>query len=183
MDLFTTSSFGFYAQQQLAEFFQSEIWWNLMLLVKGLGALATLVLAGLVIFLIIKNNVVGIKLAPIKTMLHKPAVASKNSELLRRLQKIKQRLVKQDAEEDRLAVLEASQLLERGLALTGHKDASLRKNLEAVPAWVATSISDILAAYNVRIRIVHSPHAAVSHEEAERAVQVMEKALQDLKLI
>ena len=181
--LFATSSFVFYASQQIAHFFRSDIWLNLVLLIKGLGALFTLVLGFLVIYLIIKNNVVGTKIAPFKTALGKPAVVGRNSEIQKGLQRVKQRIAKKNTEEDRLAVLEASQLLEKALAVTGHKGPSLRKNLEAVPVWVSTSLSDIMAAYNVRIKIVHSPQTTISSEEAERAVATIEKALKDLGLV
>ena len=181
--LFATSSFVFYAGQQSAQFFRSDVWLNLVLLVKGLGALSILILGFLVIYLIIKNNVVGVKIAPFKIALGKPAVARINPEIQKGLQKVKQRIAKKNTEEDRVAVLEASQLLEKALALTGHKSPSLRKNLEAVPIWVSTSLSDIMAAYNVRIKIIHSPQTNISSEEAEQAVAVIEKALKDLGLV
>lgn len=177
-----TSSFAYYLLETFSVFLRSELWLNILMFMQAVGLLITIVLLGIINFLIIKNNLVGAKLASIKVVLQKSGVP-KSNEIAKRLERAKQRLAKKELEEDRLAVIEASQLLEKGLALLGYKDSLARVNIEAVSLWASVTVSEILSAYNLRMRIVHFPNEPISHEEAERAISIFERALKDLGVI
>jgi phenylalanyl-tRNA synthetase beta subunit len=162
--------------------FSDPFFVNLWFILKALALVVCLTLIALIIFLAIKLNIVGGKIESIKTVMQ-PLTVRKDSRFAKRMARVKQRLGDQLSEEDRTAVLEASALVEQGLALMGHKEPSFRTNVENVPNWQGTTVDEIMRAFAVRTRIVHFPKEPLPHADAERAVNIFEAALKSLRLI
>ena len=174
-----TSSFAYEMINRVDKTLNSETMVNALFVLKAAGLLVTLVMIYLVIFIIIKTNLIGTKLLPLKIILNRPNQA-KDATLAAEMARVKKRIEQKNPSEDRLAVLAACQLLERGLAKMGKKNALFRENVEAIPYWSLTTSDKIFFAYNLRTKLVHNPREQVSHEEAQEAVEIFEKALQDL---
>jgi len=137
-----TSSFSNVVLDGLGDILSSESLANIILILKAVGLLATLVMIYLVIFVVIKTNLISEKLLPLKLVLNRPN-KTKDSSLAAEMEKIKKKIGKKDSAEDRTAVLAASQLLERGLAKVGQKSTLFRENVEGVPYWSSVNPDQI----------------------------------------
>jgi hypothetical protein len=177
-----TSSFSDVLVSKLENFFDSPSWVNLVYIFKAAGLLASLILLFGVILVVIKANIIGMKWLPVKTVLKRPNHV-KDPHFASQILKIKKMVSQKNPEEDRLAILAASQLLERGLAKVGQKSLVFRENVENIPYWSTVSPDKIFSAYSVRTKLLHNPDEQVSHEQVAEAVETFESALQDLGVI
>ena len=177
-----TSSFIHILVERANEVLGSQTWVNVVFILRAAGLLVTLIMIYLVIFVVIKTNLIPQKLLPLKIVLNRPN-KTKDSGFVSRMNEIKKRIERKNPDEDRLAVLAASQLLESGLAKLGQKKPLFRENIESIPYWSSVTPDKIFSAYNTRTKLVHNPNERVSHEEAEEAVETFEKAIRDLGVI
>ncbi|MDO8436387.1 MAG: hypothetical protein Q7S82_03350 [bacterium] len=84
--------------------------------------------------------------------------------------------------EYKLAIIEASSLMDDTLQKMGYKGDSLGEKLKNVPPLVLPNIKDIEEAHRIHGNIVHDPDYRLSLEEARNNLAVYEKTFQDLQL-
>ncbi len=180
--LIPTSSIQYYAWQNIQDVFASQIARDIVITLKALSLLVSLALAAGIIYFLIKTNFVGSKVSSVKNVVN-PEQVRKNKKIADMIRDARARLSRVNSEEDRNAVIEAIKALEEGIRLLGKGSVLFRGAVEQIRAWKATSSGEVLRAYELRMRIVHAPHASLTHDEALGAVEICEKALKDLGFV
>ncbi len=182
----SSSSIGYFIAQDIRGYFNmlisSPVFANVVSLVKAVSLLASVVLFMGIVYLILRMNLIGIKVAAVRQVVHPQSIA-KNKQIARKFKAIRARLARQNPEEDRRAAIEANQLFEHALDVLGHKGKPLEALLSDIPIWKSTNPGEILEARSVRVNLVHRPGMRFSHADAEQTVAVFEKALTDLGIL
>ncbi len=83
----------------------------------------------------------------------------------------------------KLAVIEADDLLEERLRSMGYKGGKMQDLLEQVPETIVPNVEEVSRVHELRNNIVHDPDYRLELEEANKAVAVFERALQELGAI
>ena len=174
-----TSSVQYLALQNIQALLISQLVADIVNVLKAVSLLLSLALAAGIVYFVIKTNVVGTKIGGVQSVVS-PSSVKKNRSISDAVKKAQGRLARVNAEEDRSAVIEATHALDEALKELGHEGATRKDVLAKVQAWKSTSSSEVGRAYELRTRIVHYPHASVSHDEATGAVEICAKALKDL---
>jgi hypothetical protein len=86
-----TSSFAYEMINRVDKTLNSETMVNALFVLKAAGLLVTLVMIYLVIFIIIKTNLIGTKLLPLKIILNRPNQA-KDATLAAEMARVKKRI-------------------------------------------------------------------------------------------
>ncbi len=177
-----TSSVQYLAMQNIQALLVSQLVANIVDVLKALSLLVSFALFAGIVYFVVKTNVIGSKFGGVQSVVN-PAAAKKNRAIGDALRKAQVRLTRVNAEEDRTAVIEATHALDTALKELGHEGATRNDVLAKVQAWKSTSSSEVGRAYELRTRIVHYPHATVTHDEASGAVEICAKALEDLGFV
>ena len=82
--------------------------------------------------------------------------------------------------EQKLAVIEADNIMNETLKRMGFAGNSLAERLTKLTSATLPNIEDLQAAHKVRDKIVHDPNYGLSLEETKNVLGVFEKALRDL---
>lgn len=164
----------------LVDFINSSTAIFILSLLKAIAFVLGIILLGGIIFLFIKLNVIGNKLTPIKkTLARNPNTLKENS---KEFQKIKEMTKRNNLNEDRLALLEASLLLSKVLKGLGYQ-GNLGEIIPQITLWKTVTPNEILKANDFKTQIVHLQNKDFLHSDVEKALEVYEKALKDLKAI
>ncbi len=174
-----TSSVQYLAFQNIQALLVSQLVSDIINVLKAISLLVSLALVFGIVYFVVKTKVIATTVGGVQSVVN-PAAAKKNKKINDAIKKAQQRLARVNAEEDRSAVIEATHALDEALKELGHEGSSHSEILAKVRAWKSTSASEASRAYELRTRIVHYPHASVSHDEAAAAVEICAKALKDL---
>lgn len=180
--LIPTSSIQYYAWQNIQELFASQLAADLVLALKALSLLVSFALFIGIVYFVIRTNVLKEKVESVTSVV-RPEQVRKNKKVLDMIRSARNRLNRVNNEEDRSAVVDALRALEEAFKALGQKGPSLREIVGSVQMWKSTSASEVMRAYELRMRIVHAPHASLTHDEALGAVEICEKALKDLGFV
>lgn len=164
----------------ISNFFDFSNWVFIINIIKSIALILIVLLICGIIYLIIRLNVIGEKIKPIKkTFLKSQNVSKENSKAF---QRIKEMAKHNSLDEDRLALLEASLLFSKALRSLGY-EGNLVEIIPKVTLWKTVTPSEILSANDLKTKIVHLQNRDFSHFEVEKALEIYEKALKDLKAI
>lgn len=94
---------------------------------------------------------------------------------------IKKRMSTKKEVEYKLAVIEAEESLVETLKMTGNDGILLEDQLRQAGPDDLSDMSSILKAHRVRNKIVNNPEEKLDYEEAEKAVNIFEKAFEELQ--
>jgi len=149
---------------------------------KVTGIVLTLVFASLIAILIIKMIALGAKIRGRRMpfAISFPAVEDR---LARDWARVRSRLDKATDADDRLAVIEADQILDQALKAQGIPGDTMASRLENLKPLQLSNLSDVWVAHKMRNRLVHEPSSRISRYEAETAVKIFEKALKELGVL
>jgi len=182
----SSSSVSYFMMQDIRGYFNalasSPALADVVSLIKAVSLLASVVLFMGIVYLILRMNLIGIKAAAVRQVVHPQSIA-KNKQIARTFKAIRARLARQNPEEDRRAAVEANKLFEHTLDVLGHTGKPLEELLSDIPIWQSVTPQEILDARSVRVNLVHRPGMRFSHADAERIVTVFEKALTDLGIL
>ena len=105
------------------------------------------------------------------------------SKIFKRWDKIKKRLDLPPESEHKLAIIEADGLLNEILERMGYKGETLGERLKQLSQAQLSNIEELWEAHKTRNNIVHDPDYRLSLDEARRALEIYEKALQNLQAL
>lgn len=174
-----TSSVQYLAFQNIQALLISQLVTDIINVLKAVSLLLSLALVFGILYFVVKTKVIGTKISGVQSLVN-PMMIKKNKVIGDALRRAQGRLARVNAEEDRTAVIEATRALDDALKELGHEGLSRSEVVSKVRAWKSTGSSEIGRAYELRTRIVHYPHATVTHDEASGAVEICAKALKDL---
>ncbi|MEF8847136.1 MAG: hypothetical protein V5A57_01755 [Candidatus Paceibacterota bacterium] len=83
----------------------------------------------------------------------------------------------------KLAVMEAENLLDKTLKRLGYEGDNIEERLEQVPKGKIGNLNEIKIAHELRNDIAYDPDYQLQKEEVKEALGIYEKALQDLEVI
>ena len=102
---------------------------------------------------------------------------------LRGWRQILKRLRAEDAQNWKLAILEADKILAELLRLIGFKGETVHERLQKVTPEMLPNIEELYQVHALRDRIVQEPDFKITHEEASRIIRIYARAFRELGLI
>ena len=99
----------------------------------------------------------------------------------RKWQNIKKRMKTNKETEYKLAVIEAEESLIDTLKMTGNDGLTLEDQLRQAGSDDLSDINGILLAHKVRNGIINNPEGKINFSDAEKAVEIFEKAFEELQ--
>ena len=94
--------------------------------------------------------------------------------------KIAERLKKGQENEYKLAFIQADKMLDNSLEKMGYQGTSLGQRLEQIKVETISNIEDVWKAHKIKNNIVHDPNYKLTLDQAEKALNIYEKALHEL---
>ena len=103
--------------------------------------------------------------------------------VVKRWQKIQQRLETANEAEYKLAVIEVDGMLSDILLRMGFKGETLGDRLEIVTSAIIPNLQDLIQAHQVRNNVVHDPDYKLTLQEAQKTLEIYQVAFTNLDLI
>lgn len=145
------------------------------------GLISLLMIIGIIYFIVKTNYLRTIYFQDVAEILSfKPYGTRK---IIRQWNKTKSRLDLPSEAEHKLAVIEADNLLNEVLARMNYQGETLGDKLKQLTSFQLSNIDQTLEAHKIRNSIVYDPDYRLSLEQAQKAVEVYEKALQELQAL
>lgn len=148
---------------------------------KWLGGVLSLVFGGLIIFLIIKLQIIDNWFKTAGNFLLTQAFPKRH--LNKSWQKILTRLSKSDEANLRLALIEADNLFDDLLKQMRLPGESMADRLRYIDSSQISNIDEIWRAHKLRNVMVHNHEYPITRNEMEFGVKAYEKALKELEFI
>lgn len=148
---------------------------------KWLGGVLSLVFGGLIIFLIIKLQIIDSWFKTTGNFLLTQAFPKRH--LNKSWQKILTRLSKSDEANLRLALIEADNLFDDLLKQMRLPGESMADRLRYIDSSQISNIDEIWRAHKLRNVLVHNHEYPITRNEMEFGVRAYEKALKELEFI
>lgn len=98
-------------------------------------------------------------------------------------QKIEKKLMTNDEAQLKLALIEADDILDETLKISGHKGQTVAERLGQVIPGEISNLEDLLRAHRLRNQIVHEPDLKIAPEDIKRALSAYKKFLIERGLI
>lgn len=103
--------------------------------------------------------------------------------IVKKWQSVLEKLAKDDENSYKLAVIEADKIFDDLLKKIGYQGEDMGERLrQLTPAQVA-NLDEVWQAHKLRNQIVHQPDSKINHSQAQRAVEIYQRALEDLETI
>ena len=96
-------------------------------------------------------------------------------------QSVLDKMEKEDTDSHRLAVIEADKILDDLLKKIGYVGGDMGERLKQITPVQLSNIDEVWEAHRVRNRIVHEPDFKLTRMQAKRAIEIYQKALEDLE--
>ncbi len=103
--------------------------------------------------------------------------------VVKKWQKIQQRLETANEGEYKLAVIEIDGMLSDILLRMGFKGETLGERLEIVTSAIIPNLQDLIQAHQVRNNVVHDPDYKLTLQEAQKTLEIYQVAFTNLDLI
>ena len=103
--------------------------------------------------------------------------------LTKKWQSILDKLAKDDENGYKLAVIEADKVFDDLLKRIGYQGEDMGERLRQLTPAQTANLDEIWQAHKLRNQIVHEPDFKLTHSQAERAVEIFQRALEDLEAI
>jgi len=153
---------------------------NLLFPFKLLFALFSL--AGAVFLIFVHHNTRWLRARPLRDLFEFYSLKPyEEKEFEQNWKKIKKRLERKWESESKLAIIEADRILDNLLKQMGYRGETLGERLKQLKPDLLPNIEEVWVAHKIRNDIIHDPNYRLSHQEAERAVEIYEKAFDYLR--
>lgn len=100
-----------------------------------------------------------------------------------RWQSVLEKLEKEDENSYKLAVIEADKIFDDLLKKIGYLGEDMGERLKQLTPAQTANINEIWQAHKLRNQIVHQPDFHLNRSQAQRAVEIYQRALEDLEAI
>lgn len=159
----------------LAPFFIHNLWW-----IKILSVLISGLLLWGIVHILSKLNYANMRVEQFLNILGSSGLSRRRS--LRAWRQIQARLATEDPQQWKIAILEADEILDEVLKLSGYL-GKMEDKLDLITPAQLASIEDIKTAHRIRNQISGSPAFELSREVAERAAGIYKRAFVETNLI
>ncbi len=153
---------------------------NLLFPFKLLFALFSL--AGVVFLIFVHHNTRWLRARPLRDLFEFYSLKPyEEKEFEQNWKKIKKRLERKWESESKLAIIESDRILDNLLKQMGYRGETLGERLKQLKPDLLPNIEEVWVAHKIRNDIIHDPNYRLPHQEAERAVEIYEKAFDYLR--
>lgn len=97
--------------------------------------------------------------------------------------KIRERFVMNTEAEEKLAIIEADNLLDEVLKKMGFMDKTLGEKLDKLTIDILSNLNEVREAHKIRSNIIHDPTFRLDRNEAKKVFKTYEKAMVDLQVL
>jgi len=103
--------------------------------------------------------------------------------IVRKWETVLAKLAKDDENSYKLAVIEADKIFDDLLKRIGYQGEDMGERLKQLTTAQAANLDEIWQAHKLRNQIVHQPDFRLTRSQAERAVEIYQRALEDLETL
>jgi hypothetical protein len=103
--------------------------------------------------------------------------------MVKKWESVLEKLEKGDENSYKLAVIEADKIFDDILKRIGYQGEDMGERLKQITSAQLSNIDEVWQAHKVRNQIVHNPDFHLTHTQAKRAVEIYQRALEDLEAI
>jgi len=103
--------------------------------------------------------------------------------LNKKWQSVLDKLAKDDEDSYRLAVIEADKIFDDILKRIGYQGENMGERLKQLTTAQIANLDEVWQAHKLRNQIVHEPDSRLTHSQAQRAVEIYQRAMEDLEAI
>lgn len=150
-------------------------------LLKFLSGLISLLLFTGIVYIILKLNVFGTKIAQFSDLANNLAFTKRRT--IRAWLQIQERLKAGGESNLKMAVIEGDKILDEILKKSGFVGETMADRLKTMTSAQLSNIQQVWEAHKLRNQIVHQPDFEVSRAEAELAISIYGHAFQEMGLI
>lgn len=104
-------------------------------------------------------------------------------ELDKKWQAIIERLEKNNESDYKMAIIEADNIFDDLLKRIGYEGEDMGDRLKQITKAQLANIDDLWQAHKVRNRIAHEPNFKLTYSQAERAIEIYQRAMEDLEAL
>jgi len=103
--------------------------------------------------------------------------------LNKKWQSVLDKLERDDENSHKLAVIEADKIFDDILKRIGYQGEDMGERLKQLTPAQTANLDEIWQAHKLRNQIVHEPDSRLTHAQAQRAVEIYQRALEDLEAV
>ena len=167
-------------QEQINNYFFSSNWEENFFTLKIISVALSTLLVFVIIFLIFrlrKNIKKSLDLVTESVTASGLPKAAANKEW----ESVLEKMEKEDANSYKLAVIEADKILDNLLKKIGYAGDDMGERLKQITSAQMSNIDEVWQAHRVRNRVVHEPDFQLTRVQAKRAIEIYQRALEDLE--
>lgn len=148
---------------------------------KAVSIFITAFFVAATIFFAVKTGWLAVKVDRLEDILLKSNIPKKRS--IKAWNNIKTHFFAGDERDLKIAIIEADNLLDEALRLTGFRGATLGDKLKMLDESRLPTLNDVWEAHKLRNRIAHEVDFRLSRDTAERALSIYEQTFKDLGIL
>lgn len=152
-----------------------------LLAIQIISLFVSSILLFLIIFFIVKTNLLSSEIEHFISVLGSKDLSKRRS--LKAWRQIQNRLRTKQANQLKLAVLEADRILNEILKMAGWPGKNLDERLEQADPAELPNLEEVRQAHKLRNRIANEPDFIITPNEAGIIIEIYKKAFQELNLI
>jgi len=104
-------------------------------------------------------------------------------ELDKKWESVMNKLEKNNESDYKLALIEADNIFDDLLKKSGYQGEDMGERLKQITKAQLANIDDLWQAHKVRNRIAHEPGFKLTHAQAKRAIEIYQRAAEDLEVL
>jgi hypothetical protein len=103
--------------------------------------------------------------------------------VVKKWESVLEKLAKDDEDSYKLAVIEADKIFDDLLKKIGYLGEDMGERLKQLTPAQLSNLDEVWQAHKLRNQIVHEPDFHLTHSQARRAIEIYQRALEDLEVI
>lgn len=103
--------------------------------------------------------------------------------IVQKWQSVLDKLTKEDQDSYKLAVIEADKIFDDLLKRIGYQGKDMGERLKQLTPAQLSNLDEVWQAHKVRNQIAHQPDFKITRAQAQRAVEIYQRALEDLEAL
>jgi len=165
-----------------SDYFDSADWHQIIFTLKIISVFFSILLIFSIFLLLfkIRKNIEESLLMVAKSIVA-PGLPKK--ELDKKWQSILNKLETDNESDYKLAVIEADKIFDDLLIRIGYKGEDMGERLKQITMAQLANIDDLWKAHKVRNRIAHETNFKLTQEQAKRAIEIYQRAMEDLEVL
>ncbi len=152
-----------------------------LLLIQFISLFISGILLFFVIYFLVKINIIGEEIEHYLGVVSGADISKRRT--LKAWKQIQKRLKIKKESQLKLAILEADQILNEILRMSGYQGKNLDERLSQIMPAQLCNIEEVKQAHKLKNRIISEPDFSIAPNEAEMIIEIYKKAFQELNLI